>query len=78
MGFLLKTGRRGFCLEAACCFQRSRKEAEIAKKAKINLKGGDYSRSFSQTEGLTAPLICLFIQKKFISDISEGKHFVFN
>lgn len=78
MGFLLKTGRRGFYLEAACCFQRGRKEAEIEKNAKINLKWEDYSPSFSQTEGLTAPLICLYTKKKLISDISGGKHFVFN
>lgn len=51
-------------MEAACCFQRGKKEAEIEKNAKINLKEEDYSPSFSQTEGLTAPLICLFIQKK--------------
>lgn len=57
-------------MEAACCFQRGGKEAEIEKDTKINLKGEDYSPSFSQTEGLTAPLICLFIQKKLISDIS--------
>lgn len=57
-------------MEAVCCFQRGGKEAEIEKDTKINLKGEDYSPSFSQTEGLTAPLICLFIQKKLISDIS--------
>lgn len=53
-------------MEAVCCFQRGGKEAEIEKDTKINLKGEDYSPSFSQTE----PLICLFIQNKLISDIS--------
>lgn len=47
-GVFAKDRKRRVYLEAACCIQRGRKEAEIEKNAKINLKGEDYSPSFSQ------------------------------
>lgn len=64
MGFLLDRKRR--VLFGSCLLLSERRKRGRNKDTKINLKGEDYSPSFSQTE----PLICLFIQKKLISDIS--------